>query len=937
MNRSPKTTDPAEGLPGPHSAQVVHPESMTVPVRKRSPDSGGVAWERAGEPGEGSAASSGSTVPAERSLSWELGSELFGYRLGRQLGTGAFARVFLAEQAGLAGRPVVLKISAIDGKEPQTLAQMQHTHIVPIYSLHEDHDLDVRVVCMPYLGGASLAQVLEVLHTGSAGPVSGDQLTTALETAEQAGPTTCTRFRTWSYVRCAVWIAARLAEGLQHAHERGVLHRDIKPSNILLASDGQPLLLDFHVAQWGTAESEVILGGTVAYAAPEHLEALLDPTPERVARVDRRSDIYSLGLVLFEMLGGEIPFTHGAGYSVQRRTVLMEMVRERGAGPPCVRQRRRDVPWSLVSILRKCLTPDPEARYQQAEHLAEDLRRFLDDRPLRHAPELSRIERVRKWLRRHPRLASAAPVAAVAGVLLLGAAGVVAAVQGHLSQARELLRTTLDSERKQSLETGTLRALCLVNTVTDLDDHLAQGARQCERTLALYGVLDRDDWQDRPEWQRLTEEERRRLGRHTRELLQLLAWARARSEPRNPARLREALALLDRAGAVRDLLPSPALHTDRAIYLEALGEKEAARRARAEAERCPPTGAQDHYLMATVHAREGGKAALARAIAELNEALRLEPRHYWALMERGICRQEQGDLTLAVADFSTCVGLWPDCAWGYFNRGYVLGRAGERRQAIEDFTAALAREPEFVPAHLNRGLVRLELKEYAPALADFDEAARLGRDDAFLHAGRGMALEALGRHGPAEEAFAMAFRRAEKVSASAQARLRWSYGFAVAARRPDAAQAAFDAVLRADPEQPQALYGRAMLAVEGGLLEEGLNFAGRAVEADPNWVEARRCRAIVLARLGKFHRAEQDINWCLEREPRSGVTLYAAACVAARMAVESPTSAARTQALEFLRRAFAEGYGRDRAATDPDLEGIRDGVLEVLREDSARR
>src|SRR5437660_10768226 len=88
------------------------------------------------------------------------GDRIFHFRLGRELGRGAFARVFLAEQADLANRRVVLKCSSIEGAEPQTLAQLQHTNIVPIYSVHEDREAGLRAVCMPYFGGASLSQVL---------------------------------------------------------------------------------------------------------------------------------------------------------------------------------------------------------------------------------------------------------------------------------------------------------------------------------------------------------------------------------------------------------------------------------------------------------------------------------------------------------------------------------------------------------------------------------------------------------------------------------------------------------------------------------------------------------------------------------------------------------------------------------------------------------
>jgi serine/threonine protein kinase/tetratricopeptide (TPR) repeat protein len=925
----------------------------TVPVRKlRFSGNRAASWESAENhappsacPGEsGGPPEDASSLRTRPVVGWdgialqegfplwlgEVGSEIFGYRLCRELGRGAFARVFLAEQADLAGRLVVLKISAIEGKEPQALAQMQHTHIVPIYSLHEHRRLGVRAVCMPYLGGASLARVLEALWQKVPQPTQGWQLVEALHALHDSGPSCRTSVTpspcplvTLSYVRAVAWLVARLAGGLQHAHERGVLHCDIKSSNVLLAADGQPLLLDFNVAQWVEPEpNEVILGGTAAYASPEQLEVLLHPTVFHVGRVDRRSDIYALGIVLYEMVSGHSPFAQGGGYS-RRRTLLAEMARERSQTTPRLRDRRPDVPWSLESIVRRCLAPDPDRRYHQAEHLGEDLRRFLDDRPLRYAPELSQVERVRKWLRRHPRLTSTGSVAAVAALLLLGAAAAVVAVRDNLARAREQIQATEERDRRQAYDAGTLRALCLVNTVSDLDDRLAEGARVCEQTLALYGVLDREDWQEQPAWQRLAPDERRRLGENTRELLQLLAWARCRTAPGERARLRQALALLDRAEAVAGLSPSPALRTERARYLEALGETEASRRSRQEAERLQPVSTQDHYLLATAYARQGGRASLARAVAELNLALQRNPQHYWALVQRGICHQELSDLTLAAADFSSCIGLRPELPWGYFNRGYVLGRAGKREQAIEDFTAALAQDPGFVPASVNRGLVRLELKQYAAALADFDEAQGRERNDAFLHAGRGLALEALGRHSEADAAFAAAFTRAESLPARERARITWTYGFAVASRLPDQAGAAFDAVLREDPRQPQALYGKAMLAVERGHLDEALTFADRAVEAGPGSVDARRCRAIVLARLGDLARAEQDINGCLEREPRSGVTLYAAACVAGRAAARFPSSSAAAQALDLLRRALAEGYGRDRAECDPDLAGIR--------------
>src|SRR5712691_12792889 len=129
-----------------------------------------------------------------------VGDELFGLRLRNQLGQGAFARVFLAEQAQLAGRPVALKTSDLTGTEPQTLAQLQHTNIVPIYSVHEDQAAGIRAVCMPYFGGAALSQVLRTVWEQSDRPTRGAELVAALNQA--GGPPLVARDEPTVIVSC---------------------------------------------------------------------------------------------------------------------------------------------------------------------------------------------------------------------------------------------------------------------------------------------------------------------------------------------------------------------------------------------------------------------------------------------------------------------------------------------------------------------------------------------------------------------------------------------------------------------------------------------------------------------------------------------------------------------------------------------------------------
>jgi serine/threonine protein kinase/Tfp pilus assembly protein PilF len=901
----------------------------------------------------------------------DVGEELFGFRLRYELGRGAFARVFLAEQEALAGRPVVLKISAIVGSEPQTLAQLQHTNIVPIYSVHENPAAGLRAVCMPYFGGASLSRVLEEAWQGGRQPVQGAELLRGLRAVQapawgraaqvQMQIADCrlqidrdeesaicnlqSAICNSSYVRTVAWLVAELADGLQHAHERGVLHHDVKPSNVLLSAEGRPMLLDFNLAQdLHNQAAAATVGGTVSYMAPEHLRALAARDPALCRHVDHRSDVYSLGMVLYEALTGHSPFDQSGSYA-PLPMMVEAMALERGRTTPSPRRHRPDTPWALESIARKCLTPDPAGRYQQAAHLAEDLRRFLDDRPLKYAPELSTAERLRKWVRRHPRFTPLA-LAAVAVLLLGGAAAGLVGASRHLAASREELATTQARDRRRAYEDGTVRALCLVNTTAQAPEHARQGlaacedenARKgltvCEETLGLYGVLERDDWQRHPDWQRLAQEDRRRLAEDTRELLLSLAWAKVRTAADPAGAARQALALLDRAEAIDGLEPSPALLWDRASYLDKLGDADAARRAREAAARLEPHTARDHHQLAVAYLRDGKPDDDERALAELRQAVRLEPRHYWSWMHKGLCEEGLGQNDLAAADFGVCTGLWPEFAWGHFNRGHALAACGRLEESVAAYSAALDRDPGFVLASLNRGLSLQVLGRSAKALADFDRVLAAAPDDGSrlgAEFGRGLALEALGRHDEADGAFAAALAPGREAPEEQRRSMWLKYGFAVSRRLPGQARKAFDEVLRRRPNDAEALYGQAMLRMAQKDLEEALGYFNRAMQASPGWAKARRDRAIVLARLGRFAAAEADVNWCLDQEKDCGEAVYAAACVSAllarRWAAEGRTAAevraAANQAVYYLEQAFSRGIARAQAADDPDLEGVR--------------
>ncbi len=592
------------------------------------------------------------------------------------------------------------------------------------------------------------------------------------------------------------------------------------------------------------------------------------------------------------------------------------MALERSKAIASVRRDRPDLSWGLESIARKCLAPDPAERYQHADHLADDLRRLMDDRPLRYAPELSRVEAARKFARRHPRLASAATVVGAAAVVLLAIGAALAATRSQLAEVktRELVRAH---------DAGMTRALCLVNTRLDLHDHLRDGIAACERTLALFGEPGSSAPADHPSWRRLEPPDRRRLAEDRRELMLLLADARVRLAGESRESAQRALGLLEQAEAIPGLPESRALWLDRARYWTILGDAAHADACRQRADAVPAATARDHYLIAAAMARRGGGDRLRDAIAELDEALRLNPRHYWSLVQRGICRLERGELAEAAGDFGQCTGLWPEFAWGYFNRGCALDRAGGKAAAILDYSAAIDRDPGLVPAYVNRGLARLELQQNAQALADLDRAQELGARSAPVSAARGVALERLGRHDDADAAFAEATAGASELDRPARARLARSYGFAIAARDPARARAAFDEALNHDPGDARAHYGLGMLAMARGDDAPALRAFDRALALEPDQLDSRRYRAVLLARRGEWQPATLEINRCLAREPRSPSNLYAAACVVARAHAADRSSSTASQALELLERAIAEGADPTRAVDDPDLAAIR--------------
>ncbi|MAT68809.1 MAG: hypothetical protein CMJ58_04730 [Planctomycetaceae bacterium] len=320
------------------------------------------------------------------------GDEIDDFQLVTPLGSGAFARVFLARQQSME-RLVALKISRAVGSEPQTLAQLDHAHVVRVYDQRESTDPPARLLYMEVVPGGTLADALVRCRDSYDGRPTGDALLKAIDgrlAAVGSLPPTGSERRTWieehPWAEVVCKLGAELADGLAYAHSRGVLHRDIKPANVLLTADGTPKLADFNVSYNGGRADEDpgdTFGGSLAYMSPEQLEAchpLLGGSPQLVREA---SDVYSLGVLLWEMLVGRRPFADEAipasGGTLARLQRMVDARRQVDLDQ-LAEALPSDCPASVRDTLLRCLHPEKSQRYATAEEFARALRLCLNPR-----------------------------------------------------------------------------------------------------------------------------------------------------------------------------------------------------------------------------------------------------------------------------------------------------------------------------------------------------------------------------------------------------------------------------------------------------------------------------------------------------------------------------------------------------------------------------
>ena len=370
------------------------------------------------------------------------------YRILAELGRGGMGIVFKAQDPEL-DRTVALKVlqpGCADGpararfvREARAAAAIDHVNVVPVYAVWNPAEGPPYLV-MQYVEGPTLR---------------------ARITAEQRlAPREAARI---------IW---QVAEGLAAAHGAGLIHRDIKPANIIIeAARDRAKIVDFGLVRPTTGPGgitqEGVLAGTPEYMSPEQIR---DP-----AGIDRRSDVYGLGVTLYEALTGSVPF-RGVAHMVLHQVLHDEPV------PP--RRLSDSIPRDLETVCLKAMAKEPGRRYQTAQDLGEDLRRWLDAEPIRARP-VSRREKLWRWCRRNPR--TAALLGTVSFLLVLVTAvstGAALWIAAERTRADENYRTA-EAQRRQAQEN-------LEQALKAVDEMLTQVGQEWLRDLPGVEEVRRD-------------------------------------------------------------------------------------------------------------------------------------------------------------------------------------------------------------------------------------------------------------------------------------------------------------------------------------------------------------------------------------------------------------------------------------------------------------
>jgi serine/threonine protein kinase/Tfp pilus assembly protein PilF len=840
------------------------------------------------------------------------------YRIVREIGRGGMGIVYEAEQESL-GRRVALKVlppGALAApkqvqrfqQEARAAARLHHTHIVPVFGVGEENGTHYYV--MQYIEGRPLDEVLAELRrlrtgadagggqapdrasagvdagscqnaTPGAGPPSSIEVARSLwegrfraaclqDPAEAIDPDGVTQVgdaarpparqaanpassdsgtaRTSSllsnphrpYAESVAQVGVQAADALEYAAGQGILHRDVKPSNLLLDVWGSVWLTDFGLAKaTGTPDLTRTgdLLGTLRYMAPERFQG----------RADVRSDVYALGLTLYEALALRPAFDdHGQAKVIHQITT---------SEPPRLDQLNPHLPRDLVTIVHKSIAKDPSDRYQTAGALAEDLGRFLDDRPIA-ARRLSVLEKAWRWGRRNPTAA-----ALLAALLTLVALAVTGGVWWQRQQGE---RREREARARQGVEAALEQAAGL-----RLDD------RWPEANAVLQQAQGRLD--DAALEGAAADDLRRRLGQARAELELAVRLEEIWLERSTISDGKPNLAAADRAYAAAfgkaglDVTGDLAVIAARVRESAIQGELISALDDWAYVTRDEPMRAQllrlarladpdpkwrDRFRQPAVWRDRAAMERLAveAPVGELSSRL-------LAILGRVLSVQPGAD---AEPLLRSAQQRYPDCFWLNLQLGGLLFHRQKLEQAVGFYRAALARRPRSGVAYSNLGLALKDLGQLEEALASCRRAVELNPNSAWFHNNLGNVLRRAGR---GDEAIA-AYRRAIELAPELAPAHNNLGGTLQAQGRRDEAIDHYRQALQLDPKLVQAHHNLGNVLQKEGRLDEAIDHYQQALQLDPKLAQAHHNLGLALFTKGRRDEAIDHYRQALGLNPK---------------------------------------------------------------------
>jgi serine/threonine protein kinase/Flp pilus assembly protein TadD len=826
------------------------------------------------------------------------------FRIVREVGRGGMGVVYEAEQISL-GRRVALKVlpfaAAMDPRqlqrfknEARAAASLRHEHIVQVHAVGCERGL--HFIAMDFIEGATLARLIREAHhpepapaeaADPGAPAAGE----AAPTLRAAGLTTEGGKRGPGFYRSAARLIAQAAEALEYAHSLGVVHRDVKPGNLLVDQSGKLWVADFGLARFGTDAGLTVSGdliGTLRYMSPEQALA-------KHGLVDHRADVYALGATLYELLTLRPAFGGDDRQELLRQIAFEE--------PTPLRRLERAVPAELETVVLKALEKNPADRYATAKELADDLRRWLEDKPIRaRRPSLRQV--ALRWARRHR-----AVVWAAAAVLLVAAglgggtwvswahrravaeakaqeavqeanrflqqerwpealsaarraAEVLAGVGADPGLRRQVEELSKDLEMAQRLQEARLREAAVKDGHFDAEMAMAGYAQ----AFRWYG-LDQDSLNPHEAGERI------RARPVRRQLVAALdhwawagsgmgsegwAWAAAAARVADPGewrgRLRDALGRKDSKALDELLASAPAEQWSSKIGLiskhKGFSASERALSLLRHAQEQHPDDFWTNHDLA-FHLHQSRPPRLEEAVRYYTAAVALRPQSPGARVNLGSALRERGDPDGAIAQHRAAIHLKPDYAEAHNRLGNALTDKGLLDEAVAEFREALRLKPDFADAHSNLGDALREKGQLDEAIAESREATRLKPDYFAGHATLGAALAVKGQ---LDEAIAE-FREATRLKPDDPA-VHNNLGKALAAKgQLDEAIAECRKATQLKPDCDLAYNTLGAALQRKGLLDEAAAAYREAIRINKDYPEAHCNLGDLLRQMGRFREA----------------------------------------------------------------------------------